>query len=327
MRYRRAILAVAVTFLLALFVGAALEPNKIVPGLLHGEPFYDHRPTRYWREVLQSEGQTGHVGPQTISRFGSFRSIPVLRRCLKDPDRNVRWPAAALLARLTFPSDAVPDLIEAMDDPDLEVRAQAIMAIRSHGPNAFAAGPRLAEIIHDENLAFADLANSALWKVDPRRAVVACGWKPFVSKEWCFRATMPEGVQHSQSTTPTPLGDDVIVENWTAMHGATALTIGISVYSENLVREIPPEEWFRRLKDNPGPFGLHIVRDQTIELNGLRGWEFVAESELGHIWKRLFWVGRRLYQVQVAYNPKFANIGAGHYFLESFQIDADAAPK
>jgi hypothetical protein len=39
---------------------------------------------------------------------------------------------------------------------------------------------------------------------------------------------------------------------------------------------------------------------------------------------RLFWVGRRLYQAQVAYQEKFLNEPAADYFLDSFRVVAPA---
>src|SRR5260221_7865605 len=105
------------------------------------------------------------------------------------------------------------------------------------------------------------------------------------------------------------------------MHGATALTVAVSEYSEEKLKEIPPEEWFRRLRGNPGPLGLHVVWDEDIEQHALRGWEFEANGDLVHLWGRLFWIGRRLYQPQLAYAPKIGNRGAGKYFLDSFRVE------
>ena len=56
-------LAVAV---IAVIAAAWLEPHRIVPGLLAGEPFHHWRPARYWREVLRTDGASGTVSQATI---------------------------------------------------------------------------------------------------------------------------------------------------------------------------------------------------------------------------------------------------------------------
>ena len=327
-RRRRFWLILAAGLLTAVASLAAFEPYRIVPGLLHGDAFCRYRPTRYWREVLRVDGEAGQLSSETIAVFDhQWRATSVLRECLKDPDPNVRWPAARFLAHSSsFTAEVVPDLLATVDDEDLEVRLKAIWALGETGPNAMVAVPRLIELLNDPNLQVADFADIALWRIDPRRAAEACGWKPFASEQWQFAALLPGQPKEKTSTTPSPIGE-VAIHTWTAMHRVTGLTIGVSEYSEEQLKAIPPEEWFRRLKENLGPVGLHLVADKKIEMNGLHGWEYLAESELGNVWKRHFWVGRRLYQVQVAYNPKFANLGAGRYFLESFHIETGAEIK
>jgi hypothetical protein len=36
---------------------------------------------------------------------------------------------------------------------------------------------------------------------------------------------------------------------------------------------------------------------------------------------RLFWVGRKLYQVNVSYQPWYLNSKAADYFLDSFRLE------
>src|SRR5438552_2159468 len=85
---------------LGLVAVAVFEPFRIVPGFFGGDAFFKMRPTRYWRELLRADGAAGSIREETISEFaGRSWSVPVLRECLKDSDRNVRWPAAHLLRR------------------------------------------------------------------------------------------------------------------------------------------------------------------------------------------------------------------------------------
>ena len=49
---------------------------------------------------------------------------------------------------------------------------------------------------------------------------------------------------------------------------------------------------------------------------------------MGFIRYRLFWEGRRLYQVKVVSQPKFLNPKAADYFMDSFQIKrAEVQPR
>ena len=102
-----------------------------VRGFLAGEPFYQGRPARYWREVLRKCGRAGNIPLETATRFQSTKAtLPVLRVCARDPDRNVRWPAVALLGQRDYPTQASQEvLIEALQDRDTEVRLQAIFGL------------------------------------------------------------------------------------------------------------------------------------------------------------------------------------------------------
>jgi len=321
MRTKRRIRLIVAAFL-AVVAGlvAAFEPNRIVPGLIHGEAFFNYRPTRCWREVLRKDGNAGQISPNTVEVFGQKpAAVGVLRECLKDPDPNVRWPAANRLSRTLYVNDAMPELLAALDDRELEVRLQILSGLHDKGPNAFVAISKITELLDDPEPLVALYADRALWRIHPRGAVEISKWKRFVNKEWQFSATFPPDVKSKISETQTPFGP-VTLHHWTAMHGMTACTVGVSEYTEEHLKAVPPEEWVARLKQQEGPFGLKIIEDREINIEGLFGWQIVAESELGFLRKRLFWIGRRLYQVQVAFQPKFVNADAGEYFLNSFRI-------
>jgi HEAT repeats len=331
-RKRRLWLGLGLLLLTALAVAATVEPYHIIPGLVRGETFYEMRPSSYWRTKLLAFGRAGRVTPSDMATF-RFRAVPMLRECLKDEDRSVRWVAAALLGNLRYGHDAVPALQAALEDSDNEVRFQSIRALGKHGPNAFGAGPDLVKIVHGDDEQLAYEATVALWLIDPKRAVKACGWKHFSSDKWQFEVEFPNDPTEAAYELDTPAGS-ITVRSWKAGDGPCMYLAAVSDYTEEQIKEIPPEEWFRRLKDNVGPFGLRVVRDEEVVLNGIRGRDRLSEFDdtesIGGrycIRGRYFWVGRRLYQITVTFKLEYVSSGAVQYFLDSFRIDLRPDPK
>src|SRR5262245_37190176 len=129
-RRRRWLFRCSLLILGALIVASFFEPYQIVPGILHGESFYHLRPTRYWRELLRKDGQAGRISKETEIHFGDHsETVPVLQQCLRDPDRNVRWPAAYHLARMSWDRKNIPILCDCLHDDDAEVRFQGIRGL------------------------------------------------------------------------------------------------------------------------------------------------------------------------------------------------------
>jgi HEAT repeat protein len=68
-------------------------------------------------------------------------AVPALLRALAEPDVNVRWQAAKALGRLHAPETA-PDLVNAMEDDNFGVRWLAAEGLIAMGPSCL--GPLLA---------------------------------------------------------------------------------------------------------------------------------------------------------------------------------------
>ncbi len=222
------------------------EPMHIGRGILHWEAFYRARPTSYWREILQADGQAGKVSDQTVATFQDVSAIPVLLECLGDPDRNVRWPAVLLLGRFTgrglsFTDRVLPGLRKALGDEDIEVRLQAVVAIMRMGPNARAAGPDLVRLLHDPIDQVAHYADVALWEVDPILAPEASGWKRFPSREWGFSAAYPEIPQEKEAAVER-WGSPVVVHSFMARHDVTQCIIGVSEYPRPLIAVLSDQQ-------------------------------------------------------------------------------------
>jgi HEAT repeat protein len=71
------------------------------------------------------------VDPAADLRRGDPEAVPVLIELLKDNSSLVRQEAILILARIGAPArEAMPALGQALNDPDEQVRARAVTALR-----------------------------------------------------------------------------------------------------------------------------------------------------------------------------------------------------
>lgn len=91
-----------------------------------------------------------------LMEFGAeaHAATPTVLSLLKSRDKEVRRSAAAALAHIAKPEEAIGPLTELLKDPDATVRNQAAMSLGSFGPAAQSALPQL------ENLKKEDRCNS-----------------------------------------------------------------------------------------------------------------------------------------------------------------------
>jgi hypothetical protein len=106
------------------------------------ETLYRNQPASYWSKKLQEPTQRkevwqGHVkilkdvDPAADLRRGDPEAVPVLIELLKDNSSLVRQEAILILARIGAPArEAMPALGQALNDPDEQVRARAVTALR-----------------------------------------------------------------------------------------------------------------------------------------------------------------------------------------------------
>jgi HEAT repeat protein len=85
---------------------------------------------------------------------------------LGEPSPEVRRRAALALAH--FRAEAVPALVQALDDEDFSVRAAATRALGEIGPEARDALPALLNALNDENAAVREAAKRALVDIHRR---------------------------------------------------------------------------------------------------------------------------------------------------------------
>lgn len=247
----------------------------------------------------------------------------MLLECACDPDKKVRWPAINLIGRIRSDSErTLAALIEALGDEAVEVRLQAIAALRDRGPEARPAVPALTGLLKDPAAQVVHFADVALWHIDLPAAVEASGWKRFTSPEWGFSVMMPARVE--QDEVPELTGR-ATVRRFMALHEATNCSLAVTDYPTEAIEALTEHE---RLDASRNlvlmRMGGNLVNEQPCEQHGRKGREYLIEFKDErrpyHILSRLFWREQRLYVVVVTSSPEFVNPKAARYFLDSFQL-------
>jgi hypothetical protein len=314
-----------------LVVAAFVEPNRVVPGLLAGEPFHEWRPARYWREILRADGERGQVSPTTAQTIPPLHSgVDVLTYCARDPDPNVRWPAIALLGRPGhYTHEVLPTVRHALRDEHLAVRLQAIVVLDRMGTNAFAAIADLVAVMRDDpELQARFFAERALWFINPDAARTAGGWREVSSAEWGFSADFPTAPEEGDIVRETPWGP-AKSRFFNAPHGITRCVVIVTDIPEAAVRETTEAQRLDGMRDTAAQSypGGRLAREEDIELDGHRGREFLIEvPDFGEVRNRVYWVGRRQFGVMVTYKPKYLIPPAAQHFFDSFRIKPPPKP-
>ncbi|MES2569142.1 MAG: HEAT repeat domain-containing protein [Verrucomicrobiota bacterium] len=120
-------------------------------------------------EMLETVGSDSHFF--VISALGSIKTmtpaiLPDLVEALKNPNKQIQVSAASLLEKMEPPAlKAVPDLIALLKDPDVQVRAFAISALKKIGP--MEAVSDLVALFKDPNREVRTAARSAVAVADP----------------------------------------------------------------------------------------------------------------------------------------------------------------
>lgn len=108
----------------------------------------------------------------TYRRSKDERIIPAILKRSRDDDAQVRWIAARVLGAVNaLPEECVPALAERVrDDPAVNVRCYALMALKKFGPRAKAALPVVEAATSDENSAIRSYARDALKAIQAEAA-------------------------------------------------------------------------------------------------------------------------------------------------------------
>jgi len=129
------------TLLILVGVGGLLLAFTLVPGVgLKRESSFLNHPASYWSQKLQEPIQRKEVWQGRVKIMKDVdpaadlhqpEAVPVLIDLLQDDSPVVRQKAISILARIGEPAKtAIPALQKALNDSDEEVRARAATAIR-----------------------------------------------------------------------------------------------------------------------------------------------------------------------------------------------------
>jgi hypothetical protein len=197
-------------------------------------------------------------------------------------------------------------------------------ALAVWGPTAKSAIPPLISMLQDKDAQIAHWAEHALWHIDKTAAANATGWQPFSSADWRFSVLFPGQPEHKQQ--PWLDDDTIIIHSYSALQDAVIYTVAVSEHPAAWVEAIPEDERLDPQRHAPvTALGGEVLNDLSVDIQGHKGRERLIEVEnVGLIRTRLFWVGRRFYQVYMTSNREFWNPFAGDYFLNSFRFEAAA---
>lgn len=317
-----------------LAAGAAvlLEPTSVVRGYLRGEAFCRERPTSYWMRQLRAEAEAGAPDRETLVAFrrDAHGAAAVLAEALRDPDKDIRWRAAAHLARLgPNGAGALPALIQALDDPEPEVRFHAAAALWKMGRLARAALPTVTEKLNDPDEMVALMAAHAFWAIDRDAAVKRFGWQEVKSEEWGFRAMMPPDVK-KETVINDMLGDGKTpVAKFSAADNGAFFVVAVSeplVFNE--AGELTGDERLEaiRAKSKLMPL-VRQLKEETFVLHGRKGYEFLYQMETNqevYMRLRVFCVDRRVYTMLVSGFGENMVGTPTEYFFASFRLLTEA---
>jgi HEAT repeats len=270
------------------------------------------------------------VSNETLDIFKFQESaIPVLGACACDSDSNVRWPAVILLGSVARGNSraALSFLCQALKDENVEVRLQAIRALKPLGANAANAGPQLVALTRDGDPQIRSWADKALWEINIKLAAETGGWQTFESPRWNFTASFPAPPVEAQ--TPNFLAPNrLVTTSFSARHGVTCCTVAVTEYPVDLYKGTDDERLSAARDLALLGVGGKLLNEQIFERGPIKGREFTVEATVERdgdvlnktlLRSRVFWIQRRFYHVQVAYNSEFSILPAVNYFLDSFE--------
>ena len=123
---------------------------------------------RLIRELDHQGWKQRSCAAEALAKMGSAatEAVPQLITALQDPDSNVRAHAAKALGSMDpAAAEAVPELIQALEDPDVDVRKCLADALGTLGPVAAGAVPQLMRQLDEHNLQVRKCAASALGRI------------------------------------------------------------------------------------------------------------------------------------------------------------------
>ena len=132
---------------------------------------YQGNSASVWFDQIQTLGETNVNGPQIIAlRSMGISAVPVVQNALKSSKRYERAKAAWVLGQLgSVASNAVPDLILALDDADPSTQNYAIAALAAISTTSEAAVPKLVAKLSSPNPAISYFAADLLDKIENER--------------------------------------------------------------------------------------------------------------------------------------------------------------
>jgi hypothetical protein len=314
--------------LIGLGVLVAIDPSYLISGALKGEPFYRSRPASYWIAETRRARSAGASRAEVWAVLGYPEATPVLVACLREPDLTLRQDAASVLLRLPPTAESRAAFFSLLDDPDQSLRDAAVLGLAKSREKARDAVPRLKALAQGGDAYSRNLAECALWKIDPNTAREMWNWRTFTSKELGFSASMPGKVEYTESSVDSPHGK-MPIHSFNADTEICQFAVTISSIAPEVLATVT--DWQAWLEDlshaRAEHVGTELVLVTPVEVPGVTAFESIElkpatkDSISMEVRIRQYIVGDKLFQALAVYpgDEDFRPAAAEH-FLNSFSV-------
>jgi HEAT repeat protein len=171
---RKRWLVVGILFVIACSVAAALAFPAAVyvsMGLVRREAFFAGKPTNYWVRALKREGFMGHQPPagdigKTL-REGGPAAVPVLCELADNPDANIRYEAMLGLSLIGSEAEAATPVLTATIKKEMNSARFLVASEALAKANPVAAAETLSAVLRDKHAVGRAWALAVLLKLAP----------------------------------------------------------------------------------------------------------------------------------------------------------------
>ncbi len=127
-------------------------------------------------------------------------------------------------------------------------------------------------------------------------------WEEVISTEWDFSARLPKPLERKTTSVETAFGDAPL-HSFAGSIGPARFTVAVSEYDPRLASEFTEQERYESSdQETPNLLGGTLVHSAPIRQQGVNGREQIIEVPgKAKIHTRMFLIGNRSYQIQVAH--------------------------
>lgn len=314
---------------MALF--AAVDPFRIVSGIVNGESFYRGCPTSYWRGEI-SQAISAKSSLQALEAlFEDGWASDVLIECTNDRDKKVRAISAMLLSDCRYSSQIIRALERLLKDREDIVVNASIQSLAAFGGRSKPAVPELLALAKGNDEYLQMPARTALWSIDQQAAIKLEGWEKIDNEDLEFFAELPAPINVDESPVPTAAGD-LAIARFESQTGLVFYSIAVSQMLPEAVEAVKADGWFDdHVRKSAEKQQDEVVNQEIVHHHGRQAYCWTLRKKASDdsfemdCQIRAIPVGNRLYQAVVVFPADEPPNGRAidfflDFFLDSFVI-------